>query len=62
MKRLLSMFGDFVFCASTHALRENWRDPLIWTIKPSMRLMNAALGYVTIQPSNMIVSNADPRF
>ena len=43
------MLGDLLFYAFTHALSENWLDSLTWTIKPSTRLITAAVGYVALQ-------------
>lgn len=55
MQRPLSMFGDPLFYASTHALSESLLDPLNWTIKASTRLITATVGYVTMQGFNMMV-------
>ena len=49
MNRLLSMLGDHLFYAFTHALSENWLAPLNWTIKPSTRFITGAVGHVTMQ-------------
>ena len=49
MKRHLSMLGDLLFYAFTHTLSENWLDSLAWTIKPSTRLITAAVGHVALQ-------------
>ena len=62
MKRHLSMLGDLLFYAFTHTLSENWLDSLAWTIKPSTRLATAAVGYVTLQGSNVMVWNANSTF
>ena len=49
MKRHLSMLGDLLFCAFTHTLSENWLVSMAWMIKPSRRLITAAVGYVAFQ-------------
>ena len=62
MKRHLSMLGDLLFYAFTHTLSENWLDALNWMIKPSNRLITAAVEYVTLQGSNVMMSNANSTF
>ena len=62
MKRFFTLLGDLLFYAFTHALSENWLDALNWTIKPSTRLITAAVGYVTLQGSNVMVWNANSTF
>ena len=62
MKRFFHLLGDLLFYAFTHALSENWLDALNWTIKPSTRLTTAAVGYVTLQGSNVMMWNANSTF
>ena len=49
MKHFFTLLGDLLFYAFTHALSENWLDALNWTIKPSTRLITAAVGHVALQ-------------
>ena len=49
MKHYFTLLGDLLFYAFTHTLSENWLDSLAWTIKPSTRLITAAVGYVALQ-------------
>ncbi len=62
MKRHLSMLSDLFFYAFTHALSEKWLDALNWTIKPSTRLATAAVEYVTLQGSKVMMWNANSTF
>ena len=49
MKHYFTLLGDLLFYACTHTLSENWLDALNWMIKPSTRLITAAVGYVALQ-------------
>ena len=62
MKHFFTLLGDLLFYAFTHALSENWLDFLAWTIKPSTRLATAAVGYVTLQGSIVMLWNANSTF
>ena len=62
MKHFFTLLGDLLFYAFTHALSENWLDALNWTIMPSTRLITAAVGYVALQGSNVMMWNANSTF
>jgi hypothetical protein len=62
MKHFFTLLGDLLSYAFTRALSENWLDALNWTIKPSTRLATAAVGYVTLQGSIVMVWNANSTF
>ena len=62
MNRFFALLGDLLFYAFTYALIENWLDALNWMIKPSTRLITAAVGYVTLQGSIVMLWNANYTF